>query len=141
MKNIKKKVIFICIHNSARSQIAEGYLKTFAGKYFDVFSAGLEAGKLNSVVVEAMKEDHIDISHHKVESIDCYIKNQFDYVITVCDETSAERCPLFPGGGKRLHWSFPDPSSLVGENKLAQTIEIREMIKSRVLDFIKEFRV
>src|SRR5215472_14226792 len=109
---MKKKVLFVCIHNSARSQMAEAFLNQICCNDFEAHSAGLEPGKLNPVVVEAMNEIGLDISRNKTKSVDEAVKSgqNFPYVITVCDETSAERCPTFHGAGKRLHWSFPDPS-------------------------------
>jgi arsenate reductase len=133
---MKTKVLFVCIHNSARSQMAEAFLKQHCGGRFEVHSAGIEPGKLNPVVVEAMRERGIDISKNATKSVFDFIKSGelFEYVITVCDETSAERCPVFPGVTKRLHWGFPDPSALQGaaEAKLARTQEIRDQIEQRV---------
>jgi arsenate reductase len=133
---MKKRVIFICIHNSARSQMAEAFLKHTCGDTFEVESAGLEPGKLNPIVVEAMKEVGIDISGNPTKAVWDFVKagKSFSYVITVCDETSAERCPIFPGVTHRLHWSFPDPSSFAGtqEERLARTREVRDMIQRRV---------
>src|SRR5579871_3354669 len=102
---MKKKVLFVCIHNSARSQMAEAFLKRTCGDTFEVESAGIEPGKLNPVVVEAMKEVGIDISGNPTKAVWDFVKagKSFSYVITVCDETSAERCPIFPGLTKRLH--------------------------------------
>ena len=132
----KKKVLFVCVHNSARSQMAEAFLKELAGDKFDVESAGLEPGKLNPVVVEAMKEVGIDISQNKTKSaFDLYKQGrQYDYVITVCDESQAGNCPVFPGKGKKLHWGFEDPSGFTGsyEEKLAKTRIIRDAIKKKV---------
>ena len=106
----KIKVLFVCVHNSARSQMAEAFLKEIGGNKFQVESAGLEPGTLNSVVVESMKEIGIDISGNKTQGVFEIFKagKNFHYVITVCDETSAERCPIFPGIAKRIHWSFPE---------------------------------
>jgi arsenate reductase len=136
------KVLFICIHNSARSQMAEAFLNHFGNGEFIAESAGLEPGSLNPVVVDAMKSDGIDISGNKTKTIDSIIAagKSFDYLITVCDETNAERCPMVPGTGKRLHWSFPDPSALNGsyDEKLNQTIEIMDQIKARIESWIKE---
>ncbi|HQB08788.1 MAG TPA: arsenate reductase ArsC [bacterium] len=136
---MKKNVIFICIHNSARSQMAEAYLKHFASDRFNVWSAGLEPGKLNPVVVKAMALDGIDISGHTTKSVDEFIDGhiKFDFVVTVCDETAAEACPFFPGQGERHHWGFQDPSGLTGtdEEKLARTIQIRDQIKEKVKGF------
>jgi len=122
--------------------MAEAYLKQFAGNIYNAFSAGLEPGKLNPIVVKAMKLDEIDISRNSTKSVNEFIDGQikFDYVITVCDETSAERCPYFPGQGKRLHWGFNDPSSIEGDykTKLNQTIKIRNQIKKRIKKFLEE---
>jgi arsenate reductase len=133
---MKKNVLFVCIHNSARSQMAEAFLKAECGEEFEVCSAGLEPGRLNPVVVEAMREIGIDISGNQTKAVSEMIKSgkTFAYVITVCDETSAERCPVFPGVTTRLHWSFPDPSAIQGtrEQKLAGTREIRDAINAKV---------
>jgi arsenate reductase len=130
----KKKVLFVCIHNSARSQMAEAFLNQICGDEFEAHSAGLEPGKLNPIVVEAMKEIGMDISGNQTKAVFDFIKSgaMFSYVITVCDETSAERCPIFAGVTKRLHWSFPDPSAIQGtpEEKLAGTRIIRDRIKA-----------
>ena len=138
----KKKVLFVCIHNSARSQMAEAFLNQICGREFEAHSAGLEAGKLNPVVVEVMKEIGIDISQNQTKAVSDFLKTtqSFAYVITVCDEASAERCPVFPGITQRLHWSFPDPSSLPGtlEEKLAATRKIRDAIKVRIEDWCAE---
>jgi arsenate reductase len=138
----KIKVLFICIHNSARSQMAEAWLNHLCGESFYAESAGLEPGKLNPLVVEAMREAGIDISHKKTQGVFDLFKSgrMFGYVITVCDEASAERCPIFPGITKRLHWSFPDPSALVGtkEEKLAQIRPIRDTIKKQIENWCAE---
>lgn len=132
----KKKVLFVCIHNSARSQMAEAWLKHFCGDYFDVQSAGLEPGKLNPFVVRVMKEVGIDISHKQPQGVfDLYKRGTlFHYVIAVCDKEAAEKCPIFPGITERLHWSFPDPSKATGtdEEKLAQIRPIRDAIKEKI---------
>src|SRR6185369_3558449 len=111
---MKKKVLFVCIHNSARSQMAEAFLNEICGTEFEAQSAGIEPGNLNPIVVEAMREIGIDISGNKTKAVFDFVRSgsTFNYVITVCDETSAERCPIFPGVTTRLHWSFPDPSAL-----------------------------
>lgn len=138
----RQRVLFICIHNSARSQMAEAFLNDICGEQLEAHSAGLEPGKLNPIVVEAMREVGIDISQNQTKAVfDMYKSGKtFAYVITVCDETSAERCPIFPGVTTRLHWSFPDPSSLQGthEEKLARTREIRDMIKAKVEEWCAE---
>ena len=135
----KQRVLFVCIHNSARSQMAEAFLNQIGGDRFTAESAGLEPGRLNPVVVEAMREAGIDISGHPTKSVDAMLTRgtPFDYVITVCDETSAERCPTFPDGAKRLHWPFADPSGLAGtaEEKLAGTRQVRDAIRRRIEDW------
>ncbi len=132
----KYKVLFVCIHNSARSQMAEAFLKQVGGEMFDVKSAGIEAGILNPVVVAAMMEVGIDISGNQTKNVSEFIERGeiFDYVITVCDETSAERCPYFPGKVTRLHWNFRDPSVFAGtyEEKLRETGVVRDEIKVEV---------
>jgi len=136
----KKSILFVCVHNSARSQMAEAFLKKYAGDRFDVESAGLEPGKLNPIVVEVMKEVGIDISQNKTKSVFDFYKQgkQYDYVITVCDESQSGACPVFPGKGERLHWGFPDPSSFTGsfEEKLKKTIEIRNQIEAKIKDWL-----
>ena len=133
---MKRRVLFICTHNSARSQMAEAFLNRICGEEFEAHSAGLEPGRLNPIVVEVMREIGVDISGNKTKAATDYLKpgEQFDYVITVCGETSAERCPVFPGGAKRLHWGFPDPSSFQGspEEKLARTRKVRDAIKAKI---------
>ena len=137
------KVLFLCIHNSARSQMAEAYLKKFGGDKFFVESAGLEPGVLNPLAIEAMRLDGIDISQNKTNDVfDFYRQgNIYEFVITVCDAKAAEKCPIFPGLVKMLHWSFEDPSALndTHDKMIEKTIEIRDKIKSSVLDFVNEF--
>ena len=136
---MKKKVLFVCVHNSARSQMAEAYLKKANPKAYDVFSAGLKPGNLNAAVVEAMKQDGIDISDNRTKSINEFLDTgvEFDHVITVCDETSAEQCPIFLGKGDRMHWGFEDPSGLDGsfDEKLVRVRQIRDQIKAKVTDW------
>ncbi len=135
----KEKVLFVCIHNSARSQMAEAWLNFLYGDKFEAKSAGLEPGTLNPLVVQAMAEAGIDISRNRTTSVfDLFrIGELFSWVITVCDEAGAERCPVFPGIVKRLHWSFPDPSLLTGtqEEKMAAIRWIRDDIKNRVREW------
>ncbi len=133
---MKKRVLFICVHNSARSQMAEAWLNLLCSDNFEAHSAGLEPGALNPLAVEAMRDVGVDISGKKTQSVfDVFKSGQlFAYVITVCDETSAERCPIFPGVTQRLHWSFPDPSALTGnhQERLEGTRKIRDQIRARV---------
>lgn len=139
---MKQSVLFVCIHNSARSQMAEAFLKELCGEVFEVESAGIEPGTLNPLVVEVLREVGIDISGKSTKSVSGVIKSgkSFAYVVTVCDETSAERCPIFPGATKRLHWSFADPSSFQGtrEQKLAKTREVRDAIKYKIEQWCEE---
>lgn len=138
----KKRVLFVCIHNSARSQMAEAFLNKLAPEEFLAESAGIEPGKLNPVVVEAMKEVSIDISMNQTNSVQSFIDEgrAYDYIMTVCDEASAERCPVFPGVGKRIHMGFPDPSSFDGDHseKLQRTRVVRDQIKEKIICFIEE---
>ncbi len=138
----KKKVLFVCIHNSARSQMAEEFLNKLGGDRFEAESAGLEPGVLNPLAIEVMKELGIDISGNRIKSVFEFIKagKLFHYVITVCDETSGNRCPIFPGYAKRLHWNFRDPSGLEGdyEERLQKTREIRDAIRTRIEGWMKE---
>jgi arsenate reductase (thioredoxin) len=136
----REKVLFVCIHNSARSQMAEAYLNVLGGDRFEAESAGIEPGALNPVVVEVLKEDGIDISGNTTKDVFDFLKQgkKFAYVVTVCDETAAERCPVFPGMATRLHWGFPDPGALTGshEERLVLTRVIRNRIKKRIEAFL-----
>ncbi|MBP9095776.1 MAG: arsenate reductase ArsC [Ignavibacteria bacterium] len=137
----KIKVLFVCIHNSARSQMAEAFLNNLAGDKFEAHSAGIEPGVLNPLVVESMAQTAIDISKNKTKSVfDLAVNgNAYDYVITVCEKEAADKCPVFPGAGKKIQWSFNDPSKLTGskEEKLSKIAVIRDEIKSEVEKFIK----
>jgi len=139
---MKKRVLFICVHNSARSQMAEAWLNHTCDELFEAQSAGLEPGTLNPLAVKVMAEAGIDISNKKTQAVfDVFKSGQlFAYVITVCDETSAEKCPIFPGVTKRLHWSFPDPSTLVGsrEHKLVEVRKIRDEIRDKIQAWCEE---
>jgi len=141
----KFKVLFLCVHNSARSQMAEAFLNQFAGDIFKAESAGLEPGILNPLVVEVMQEIGIDISVNQTRSAFDLFKQglTFNFVITVCDAANAERCPIFPGVTKRISWSFDDPSSFTGthEEKLAKTRLVRDKIKSEVEKFANEYHL
>src|SRR5450432_1225982 len=108
MSNSRHSILFVCIHNSARSQMAEAFLKKYGSEYFEAESAGLEPGKLNPNVVDAMKQAGIDISNNGTQSVfDLFRKGRlYNAVITVCDEASAESCPIFPGMVRRIAWSF-----------------------------------
>lgn len=138
------KVLFVCIHNSARSQMAEAFFNSLCGKEIKAESAGLEPGNLNPYVVKVMAEEGIDISGNKTKSVFDFMNQgrTFDYVVTVCNTEAAERCPIFPGDTIRKHWSFPDPSSRAGtdEEKLSFTRDVRDMIKKQIIEFIKEVK-
>lgn len=138
----KDKVLFVCIHNSARSQMAGALLKKMAGDRFEVESAGLEPGRLNPLAVEVMKEMGIDISRNRTTKVDDLLQQgrTYDYVITVCDESSAEACPFFPGKTSRLHWSFADPSGFPGTEaeKLEKTRQVRDAIQEKLEIWLKE---
>src|SRR5580658_8568786 len=138
----KKKVLFVCVHNSARSQMAGAFLNQICGGEFEAHSAGLEPGKLNPIVVEAMREIGIDISGNQTKAVADFIKSgePFAFAITVCDEASAEQCPIFPAATTRLHWGFADPSSFQGtrDEKLAQTREVRDLIERKVAQWCEE---
>ena len=133
------KVLFVCIHNSARSQMAEALMNHLCGNQLEASSAGLEPGKLNPLAVEAMKLMGVDIARAQTKSVFEKFKNHehFSFVITVCDETSGERCPLFPGAGKRVHWSFPDPSSFEGtwDDRVQRTVAVRDMIADKIREW------
>ncbi|HWB28033.1 MAG TPA: arsenate reductase ArsC [Chitinophagaceae bacterium] len=142
MSPVKHKVLFVCIHNSARSQMAEAFLAKYGSENFIAESAGLEPGTLNPIVVEVMREKGIDISHKETQSVfDLFKKGSlFNAVVTVCDEASAERCPIFPGMTKRLSWSFPDPSAIKGshEEVLKQVRIIRDKVEEKIKEFVNE---
>ncbi len=139
----RTRVLFVCVHNSARSQMAEAFLNKFGDGNFEAESAGLEPGTLNPVVVEVMNEIGFDISGNQTKSVFDFFKQgkRFDYVITVCDKTAAEKCPIFPTTKQSIHWSFKDPSSLKGSNKeiISQTRNIRDEIKSSIENWVNEF--
>jgi arsenate reductase len=138
-----RKILFICEHNSARSQIAEAYLNLFAGDRLFAESAGLEPGNLNSYAVEVLKEEGIDISAHKTKGVFELFRQQkqYDAIITVCSPAVNAKCPIFPGRVKRLNWPFDDPSGFTGnrEEILEQTRKLRDQIKEKVLSLIREY--
>jgi arsenate reductase (thioredoxin) len=139
----KIKVLFVCVHNSARSQMAEAFLNETAGDRFEAQSAGIEPGVLKPNAVKVMQEVGIDISGKKTVGVfDLYKSGSFfSYVVTVCDGANAEKCPIFPGVTKRLNWSFPDPSAIQGtdDEKLQGTRNIRDAIKAQIEEWVKAF--
>jgi len=134
------KVLFVCIHNSARSQMAEAYLKTLGGAEFEVQSAGFEPTVVNPLVVEVMLEDGIDLSAKGTQSVFELFKQGrvFTHVITVCDDSQESKCPIYPGMTHRLHLPFPDPGQLTGshEEQLRQARKIRDAVKDAIHEFI-----
>jgi arsenate reductase (thioredoxin) len=140
-KNRKIRVLFVCVHNSARSQMAEAFLNHLGGDRFEAESAGLEPEELNPLTVEIMREIGIDISTNRAKSVfDLYKQDRlYNYVVPVCDE-AAERCPIFPSFAKNLRWSFESPASFTGshEERLAKTRSVREQIRKKVDEFIAE---
>ena len=136
---MKKRVLFVCVHNSARSQMAEALLNRMCGDVFEAESAGLEPGSLNPLAVEAMRELGIDIGGNGTRGVSEIIESgrRFDYVITVCDESSAGQCPIFPGVAERVHWNVPDPAKFTGtwEERLEQTRKVRDTIESKIEQF------
>ena len=133
----KNKVLILCTGNSARSQMAEGLMREMDGTTFEVASAGVSPTQVRSEAVEVMKEIGIDISQHFSKDVDRFVADNFDYVITVCDNAN-ERCPVFPGHAKRIHWSFADPAQVEGDEatKLSAFRTIRDQIKARIETFI-----
>jgi len=137
-------ILCLCVHNSARSQMAEAYIRQLGGDLFDVESAGLEPGKLNPYVVRALKEEGIDISGKKTQDVFDLFKagRTYRYVITVCSKEAADRCPIFPGRVERLHWPFADPSTFRGtdDEVMVQVREVRDAIREKVTEFLAEVR-
>jgi arsenate reductase (thioredoxin) len=135
-KAMKQRVLFVCIHNSARSQMAEAWLNHLYGDRFEAMSAGLEPGTLNQYAVRVMAEAGIDITGAPTKSVfDIYNAGKlFNYVVTVCDKEAAERCPIFPDVSERIHWSFADPSKASGsdQDKMAQVRAVRDQIRAQI---------
>jgi arsenate reductase len=133
MSNEKRRVLFLCTHNSARSQMAEGWLRHLAGDRFEAHSAGTQATAVRPLALRAMAEAGVDISGQRSKTMTEYLGQPFDFVVTVCDQ-AAEACPLFPGGGMRLHWSLPDPSQATGTEaeQLAVYHRVRDAIRQRI---------
>lgn len=132
-----QKVLFVCTHNSARSQMAEGLLRQHAGDRFEAFSAGTQPGSLHPLAVRAMADFGIDISSHVSKSVDRFVAQTFDFVITVCDQ-AAETCPVFPGPTKHLHWSLSDPAATQGseDERLDAFRRVRDQIAARIGQFV-----
>lgn len=134
-----KKILVLCTGNSCRSQIAEGYLRYFAGKKADVYSSGVETHGVNPKAIVTMQEDGIDISYHTSNNIDEYRNIDFDFVITVCDNAK-ERCPFFPTKAKKFHQNFPDPAKATGtETEINEQFrQVRQQIKDYCSQFVAD---
>ena len=131
----KKQVLFVCTHNSARSQMAEGLLNSLYGNKYTAYSAGIEPTIVNPYAIQVMSEIGIDISKHQAKSINEFMEQKFDFVITVCDHSN-ETCPFFPGGLKRIHQSFEDPASFKGEED--EILSAFRRIRDEIKDWIAE---
>jgi arsenate reductase (thioredoxin) len=134
----KQRVLFLCTHNSARSQMAEGLLKSTAAERFEVASAGTQATRVHPLAARVMAEVGVDVGGHTSKPVDEFLKQRWDYVITVCDAAN-EACPVFPGQATRLHWSFEDPSQATGTEaeRLAAFRQVRDQIKNRLTDWLR----
>ncbi|HEX2729108.1 MAG TPA: arsenate reductase ArsC [Rubrobacteraceae bacterium] len=129
----KTRVLFLCTHNSARSQMAEGLLRALGGGRFEAYSAGTEATRVRPEAIEAMRELDVDISGQQSETLDRYLDEPFDFVVTVCDAAN-ETCPFFAGAKERLHWSLPDPSSVKGDGE--KRLEAFRFVRDRLRGLI-----
>ena len=133
---MKKNILVLCTGNSCRSQIAEGYLRYYAGDNADVYSAGVETHGVNPRAIATMNEDGIDISSHTSNNIDEYLNVDFDFVITVCDNAK-ERCPYFPSKAKILHHNFPDPAKAIGTDD--EIMEQFRQVRLQIKDYCRQF--
>ncbi len=135
------RILVLCTHNSARSQMAEAIIRSYGNGRFVVDSAGTEATRVNPFAVEAMREIGVDISGARSKHLSEFLEQEFDYVITVCD-SAAESCPVFPGRAERIHWSFPDPSAAEGtdDETLAHFRNVRDAIAEQVHKWVNEAR-
>ena len=132
---MKKRVLFICTHNSARSQIAEGLMNALSGDHYEAYSAGTEPSQVNPYAIKSMSEIDIDISTNRSKNIHEFKGVEFDYIITVC-ENARERCPVFPGGGKHIHKGFTDPSRTEGSDD--QKLMAFRIVRDEIRDWIQE---
>ena len=137
----KQRVLILCTGNSARSQMAEGLLRHDAGERFEVRSAGVDPSAVRPQAIEVMREVGIDISNQRSKSVDEFTGEEFDYVITVCDNANA-RCPIFPGKTKRIHWSFADPAAATGDEaaRLAVFRRVRDQIRQRFSEWVSALK-
>jgi arsenate reductase (thioredoxin) len=135
----RERVLFLCTHNSARSQMAEGFLRELAGDRFEVESAGTEQTRVNPLAIRAMQEVGVDLGGHRSKTLEQFLDQPWDYVITVCDSAN-ERCPIFSGSARRLHWTFEDPSRATGndDERLEIFRRIRDEISTRIEAWLGE---
>jgi arsenate reductase (thioredoxin) len=135
----RERVLFLCTHNSARSQMAEGWLGALGGDRYEVESAGTEATRVHPLAVRAMAEVGVDLTRHMSKTLDRFRGERWDWVITVCDAAN-EGCPLFPGPARRVHWSFDDPTRTVGseDERLATFRRVRDEIRARLDGWLAE---
>jgi arsenate reductase len=135
----KQRVLILCTGNSARSQMAEGLLRTLAGDRFEVYSAGSKPSAVNPYAIQAMRQRGINISGQRSKHLSEYLDQPFDYVITVCDQ-AAETCPIFPGKAQRIHWSFPDPAAVQGSDAeiLASFTSVRDDLEAKLTAWVNE---
>jgi len=133
----KQRILFLCTHNSARSQMAEGLLRSRYGDRFEVASAGTMATRVHPLATRAMAEVGVDLSAHSSKIVDGLIEQSWDYVITVCDSAN-EQCPIFPRRTRRLHWSFPDPSQATGtdDERLQMFRRVRDEVAGRITQWV-----
>jgi arsenate reductase len=138
---VKERVLFLCTHNSARSQMAEAWLRALAGDRYEVASAGTEATRVHPLAARAMAEVGVDLGGHTSKTLDRFVGDRWDWVITVCDAAN-EACPVFPGAAHRLHWSFDDPSGATGadEARLAMFRRVRDEIRTTLAAWLADPR-
>lgn len=134
---MKKRILFLCTHNSCRSQMAEGIVNHYMGNHFEAYSAGTEATRVNPLAIQVLGELGIDISGHRSKTMDEFADERFDYVITLCSSAN-EKCPIFFGGVRRIHIGFDDPSQATGapEEVLPEFRRVRDEIRERLEDFL-----
>jgi len=140
----KTKVIFLCTHNAARSQMAEAFLRKYAGDYFDVYSAGFDPKPIHPLTIKVMKEIGYDLSNQQPKDLWQLIRNEyFGIAITVCNKSEEEDCPTIPGTSTRLYWNIEDPAAFEGteEEKLAKFREVRDQIHERVKVFLRDRKI
>lgn len=133
------RVLILCTANSARSQMAEGLLRSLAGETMEVFSAGAKPSVVNPLAIRVMAARGLDISHHRSKSLTEYLNQPFDYVLTVCDN-AAETCPVFPGKAQRVHWSFPDPAAVTGsdDEQVAAFVRVRDDLEATLRAWVTD---